>query len=57
MDVRTNHQVTYDYPLSAQLQKPLTVATVLAGLFVLAMGLRRVDFSLEGRRTVTVKKV
>ncbi|EIW71206.1 hypothetical protein TREMEDRAFT_71088 [Tremella mesenterica DSM 1558] len=39
--------VTYEYPLSALLQKPLTVAAVVGGLFVLSMGLRRVDLQIE----------
>ncbi|CAD6584510.1 MAG: dolichyl-diphosphooligosaccharide--protein glycosyltransferase subunit 1 [Tremellales sp. Tagirdzhanova-0007] len=39
--------ILYTYPLSAQLQKPLTVAAVVGGLFVLAMGLRRVDYGIE----------
>jgi oligosaccharyltransferase complex subunit alpha (ribophorin I) len=42
--------VTYQYPMAASLQKPLTVATVVGGLFVLVMGLRRVDFGFERRK-------
>jgi len=42
--------ITYDYPLSAQLQKPLAVSAVLAGLFLLGAGLRRVDFGINEKR-------
>jgi oligosaccharyltransferase complex subunit alpha (ribophorin I) len=41
--------VTYEYPLSASLQKPLTVASVVGGLFVVYMGLRRVNYGFEGK--------
>ncbi|OXG13757.1 oligosaccharyltransferase complex subunit alpha (ribophorin I) [Cryptococcus neoformans Tu259-1] len=39
--------VTYSYPFSALMRKPLTVASVVAGLFLLAMGLRRVSYSID----------
>jgi oligosaccharyltransferase complex subunit alpha (ribophorin I) len=39
--------VTYSYPLSAHLQKPLAVCAVVAGLFILGAGLRRVDMGIE----------
>ncbi|ORX38806.1 Ribophorin I [Kockovaella imperatae] len=39
--------VTYTYSSGAQLQKPLTVAAVIGGLFILGFGLRRVDYSLD----------
>jgi oligosaccharyltransferase complex subunit alpha (ribophorin I) len=42
-----NIYITYSYPLSAQLQKPLAISAVLAGLFLLGTGLRRVDYSIE----------
>jgi oligosaccharyltransferase complex subunit alpha (ribophorin I) len=45
-----NIYVTYTYPLSAQLQKPLAVAAVIGGLFILIMGLRRVDYGIERKK-------
>jgi len=42
--------ITYDYPLSAQLQKPLAVTAVLAGLFLLGASLRRVNFGLNEKK-------
>lgn len=39
--------MTYTYPTAALLQKPLAVAAVAGGLFILAMGLRRVDWTIE----------
>jgi oligosaccharyltransferase complex subunit alpha (ribophorin I) len=45
--VLISRQVTYTYPLTAQLQKPVTVAAVVGGLFILAMGLRRVDYRID----------
>ncbi|OCF76992.1 oligosaccharyltransferase complex subunit alpha (ribophorin I) [Kwoniella mangroviensis CBS 8886] len=42
-----NVYVTYHYPLSAQLQKPLTIASLVGSLFLLGMGLRRVNYSIE----------
>ncbi|WVQ83289.1 hypothetical protein IAT38_005428 [Cryptococcus sp. DSM 104549] len=39
--------VTYLYPFSATLQKPLTVTSIVGGLFVLGMGLRRVNYSID----------
>lgn len=44
--------VTYSYALSAQLQKPLAVSAVVAGLFVLGAGLRRVDFGIEKKKQI-----
>lgn len=48
-------QVTYTYSTAALLQKPLTIAGVVGGLFILAMGLRRVDLSIEKKAPVQVK--
>ncbi|KAK4684417.1 oligosaccharyltransferase complex subunit alpha (ribophorin I), partial [Tremellales sp. Uapishka_1] len=45
-----NVYVTYTYPLSAQLQKPFMVSAVVGGLFILAMGLRRIDIGIEKKR-------
>jgi oligosaccharyltransferase complex subunit alpha (ribophorin I) len=45
-----NVYVTYSYPLSAQLQKPIAVSALVAGLFILGAGLRRVDFGIETKR-------
>ncbi|WWC86854.1 uncharacterized protein L201_001733 [Kwoniella dendrophila CBS 6074] len=42
-----NVYVTYHYPLSAQFQKPLTIASLVGSLFLLGMGLRRVNYSIE----------
>ncbi|ORY30341.1 Ribophorin I [Naematelia encephala] len=42
-----NVYVTYTYPTSATLQKPLTVSAVVGGLFILMMGLRRIDYSID----------
>ena len=42
-----NVYVTYEYPSTALLQKPLTIAAVIGGVFILSMGLRRVDLSIE----------
>jgi oligosaccharyltransferase complex subunit alpha (ribophorin I) len=42
--------ITYEYPLSAQLQKPLAVSAVLTGLFLLGAGMRRVDFGINEKR-------
>ncbi|KAK8847450.1 hypothetical protein IAR55_005308 [Kwoniella newhampshirensis] len=42
-----NVYVTYSYPLSAQLQKPTAVASVVGSLFLLGMGLRRVNYSID----------
>lgn len=39
--------VTYSYPLSAHLQKPLAISAVVAGLFILGAGLRRIDLGIE----------
>lgn len=49
--LKTSHtdilQITYTYSTSALLQKPITISAVIGGLFVLAMGLRRVDVGIE----------
>lgn len=46
-----NHEqyvyVTYTYSLGAQLQKPAVVAAVTGGLFLLGMGLRRIDWGID----------
>jgi len=42
--------ITYDYSLSAQLQKPMAVSAVLAGLFLLGAGMRRVDFGINEKK-------
>lgn len=42
-----NIYITYSYPLSAQLQKPLAISAVFAGLFLLGAALRRVDYNIE----------
>ncbi|TYJ56949.1 hypothetical protein B9479_002395 [Cryptococcus floricola] len=42
-----NVYVTYHYPFSAQIQKPLAVASVVASLFLLGIGLRRVNYSID----------
>ncbi|EPQ59907.1 hypothetical protein GLOTRDRAFT_33600 [Gloeophyllum trabeum ATCC 11539] len=42
--------VTYKVPFLAHLRKPLAVATAFIGLFVLAMGWRRVDTRLDTRQ-------
>ncbi|WVQ75945.1 hypothetical protein IAR50_005580 [Cryptococcus sp. DSM 104548] len=39
--------VTYHYPFSAQIQKPLAVASVVGSLFLLGIGLRRVNYSID----------
>ncbi|KAL7420065.1 dolichyl-diphosphooligosaccharide--protein glycosyltransferase subunit 1 [Cryptotrichosporon argae] len=39
--------IRYRYTPAAQAQKPLTVAAVIAGLFVIVAGLRRVDMSID----------
>lgn len=43
-------QVSYTYPVSSLLHKPLTVAGVVLGLFMLGLGLRRVDYSIERKK-------
>lgn len=43
--------MTYTYPLAAHFQKPLAVATVVGGVFVLVMGLRRIDYSLDPKKS------
>lgn len=47
--------MTYTYPLSAHFQKPLAVATVVGGVFILVMGLRRIDYSLDPKQFKTMK--
>ncbi|WRT64738.1 uncharacterized protein IL334_001672 [Kwoniella shivajii] len=42
-----NVYVTYHYPLSAQFQKPITIASLVGSLFLLGMGLRRVNYSID----------
>ena len=39
--------VTYSYPLSAQLQKPLVVTSVVGSLLLAFLLLRRVDYTLD----------
>jgi oligosaccharyltransferase complex subunit alpha (ribophorin I) len=39
--------VTYSYPLSAQLQKPLVVTAVIGSLLIAFMVLRRVNYSID----------
>jgi len=47
--------VTYTYPLSAHFQKPLAIASVVGGVFILMMGLRRIDYSLEPKKALVSK--
>jgi oligosaccharyltransferase complex subunit alpha (ribophorin I) len=42
-----NIYVTYSYPLSAQLQKPLLVSSVVGSLLLAFLVLRRVDYSID----------
>ena len=44
------NQVTYTYPLSAHFQKPLAITSVVGGVFVLMMVLRRMDWSLDPKK-------
>ncbi|OCF32578.1 oligosaccharyltransferase complex subunit alpha (ribophorin I) [Kwoniella heveanensis BCC8398] len=47
--------VTYHYPLSAQLQKPIAVGSLVASLFILGMALRRVNYSIDKKQTIVVE--
>ncbi|KAI9789052.1 MAG: dolichyl-diphosphooligosaccharide--protein glycosyltransferase subunit 1 [Peltula sp. TS41687] len=48
--------VTYHYPLSARLRKPLTITAGFFGLFVAAWLVGRVDVTIGGKRGVDVGK-
>ncbi|WVO16618.1 hypothetical protein L204_104297 [Cryptococcus depauperatus] len=39
--------VTYSYPLSAQMQKPIAIAFVVGSVLLLGIGLRRVNYSIN----------
>jgi oligosaccharyltransferase complex subunit alpha (ribophorin I) len=40
-------QVSYKVPFTAHYRKPVAVATAFFGVFMLALGARRVDLSLQ----------
>lgn len=42
--------VTYKVPFAAHLKKPIAVTSVIFGLFVFAIGVRRVDLTLQKRK-------
>lgn len=42
--------ITYNYPLSAQLQKPLTVSAVVGAVLIAFMVLRRVDYNIDNKK-------
>lgn len=43
-------QVSYRVPFGAHLRKPVAVATAFFAMFALAIGVRRVDFSLQKKK-------
>lgn len=42
-------KITYDYPFTAQLRKPLTIAAAILSVFVVAWGIGNVDVSIKRR--------